>query len=137
MEIRILVTSPESVIPPAWAAHGSLQSAFTPEAREAGRVDSREHIYPHFMNWTKQRLRRGVTYLSSRIALEDPELEPGLLLCQADGLAVAIPGFACGASYSAKTTVASLAETRADRSLFPALAHDKLHFLQSEKGGPC
>lgn len=70
------------------------------------------------------------------MALEDPELEPGLLLCQAEGLAVAIPGFACGASYSTKTAVASLSETRAHPFLFPALAHDKLHLLQSEKGGP-
>lgn len=36
------------------------------------------------------------------MTLEDPELELGLLLCQAEGLVVAIPGFASRASYSVK-----------------------------------
>lgn len=41
MEIGISVTFPVSVIPLAWVAPGSLQSTFTPEVHEVGRIDNR------------------------------------------------------------------------------------------------
>lgn len=41
MEIGTSVTFPVSVILLAWVALGSLQSTFTPEVHELGRIDRR------------------------------------------------------------------------------------------------
>lgn len=77
---------------------------------------------------------QGGTCLSSCMTLEDPELELGLLLCQAEGLVVAIPGFASRASYSVKTTTASLAEARTDPSLFLAFPMTRCTFYNQKRG---
>lgn len=95
MEISIIVTSPVSVIPPAWATLGSSQSVFTPEAPMVGRVGSREQTDLHFIDWTKQRLRAGSALSKVTRGIGRPTWNRGLLLCQVEGLAVSVSGFAC------------------------------------------